>query len=93
MQLVFFNQGKIFTQQITHGALFKPLAMQTPFTAWSDKPVALQSFCTNRLLAVVDLTQLQHLPLHDPISPGNNDFLRHSSNGVVYCLCVGLGHS
>src|SRR5690554_6460229 len=38
VQSVFGCYPKIFSEQIPHCALIKPVSMQLPFTSWIDKP-------------------------------------------------------
>ena len=42
IQLVDLDQGEILSQQITDGAVFKPLAMQAPLAARIQQPVEEQ---------------------------------------------------
>ena len=37
-----FHQGKIFSQQIPHGAVLKPMTVQAPFAARSDQPISAE---------------------------------------------------
>ena len=66
------GQGKIRSQQVGHGALFKPVPAQPPFASRIDQPRAnqglrhfedLDAAPPDFPLIVVDLSQIQHLPL------------------------------
>jgi hypothetical protein len=42
VQLVRFGQAKIGAQEIGHGAVAEPVAVQLPFAAWGDQPIGYQ---------------------------------------------------
>ena len=42
IQVVFLRQAEVLFQQIGHGAVLKPLSMQSPFAAGINQPIGRQ---------------------------------------------------